>query len=77
MSLPMDAVVRDERGSHVWVKVSDNTFSPRIVQTGAENADQIIILSGLDGAKEIVISGAYLLSSEYLLKKGLDPMNKK
>lgn len=77
MSLPMDAVVRDERGSHVWVKVSDNTFSPRIVQTGAENADQIIILSGLDGAKEIVISGAYLLSSEYLLKKGLDPMKEK
>lgn len=77
MSLPMDAVVRDERGSHVWVKVGKNIFSPRIVQTGAENEDQIIVISGLDGVKDIVISGAYLLSSEYLLKKGLDPMLKK
>ena len=74
MSLPMDALVRDERGSHVWVKVGKNTFSPRIVKTGAENEDQIIILSGLEGVKDVVISGAYLLSSEFLLKKGMDPM---
>jgi Cu(I)/Ag(I) efflux system membrane fusion protein len=77
MSLPMDALVRDERGSHVWVKVAKNTFSPRIVQTGAESENQIIILSGLEGVKEVVISGAYLLSSEFLLKKGMDPMLKK
>jgi len=74
LSLPMDAVVRDERGTHVWVKTGKNTFSPRIVQTGSENENQIIILSGLEGVKEVVISGAYLLSSEFLLKKGLDPM---
>lgn len=76
MSLPMDALVRDARGAHVWVKVGKNTFSPRIVQTGAESEDQIIILSGLEGVKEVVISGAYLLSSEFLLKKGKDPMLK-
>jgi membrane fusion protein, copper/silver efflux system len=76
MSLPLDAVVRDERGTHIWVKVGKNTFAPRIVQTGAESENQIIILSGLDGVKEVVISGAYLLSSEFLLKKGVDPMLK-
>jgi membrane fusion protein, copper/silver efflux system len=76
MGLPMDAIVRDERGTHVWVKVGENTFSPRIVQTGAESENQIIILSGLEGVKEVVISGAYLLSSEFLLKKGKDPMLK-
>ena len=76
MSLPMDALVRDERGSHVWVKVAKNTFSPRVVQTGTESENQIIILSGLDGVKEVVISGSYLLSSEFLLKKGMDPMLK-
>ena len=76
LSLPMDAVVRDGRGTHVWVKTGINTFSPRIVQTGAESGNQIIILSGLEGVKEVVMSGAYLLSSEFLLKKGLDPMLK-
>lgn len=76
LSLPMEAVVRDERGTHVWVKTGKNTFSPRIVQTGSESENQIIILSGLEGVKEVVMSGAYLLSSEFLLKKGLDPMLK-
>lgn len=74
MSLPLDAVVRDEKGAHVWIKTSKNTFSPRMVKTGEESSDQIIILSGLEDVKEVVISGAYLLSSEFILKKGIDPV---
>lgn len=72
MSLPLDAVVRDEKGAHVWIKTSKNTFLPRMVRTGEESSDQIIILSGLEDVKEVVISGAYLLSSEFILKKGID-----
>ena len=72
MSLPLDAVVRDEKGAHVWIKTSKNTFSPRMVKTGEESADQIIILSGLEDVKEVVISGTYLLSSEFILKRGID-----
>lgn len=74
MSLPLDAVVRDEKGAHVWIKTSKNTFSPRMVKTGEESSDQIIILSGLEDVKEVVISAAYLLSSEFILKKGIDPV---
>lgn len=74
MSIPLDAVIRDEKGAHVWVKTGKNTFSPRIVKTGAENSDQIIIISGLEDEKEVVISGAYLLSSEFILKKGAVPV---
>ena len=73
MSLPLDAVVRDEKGAHVWIKTAKNTFSPRMVRTGEESSDQIIILSGLEDVKEVVVSGAYLLSSEFIFKKGLDP----
>jgi Cu(I)/Ag(I) efflux system membrane fusion protein len=43
-----------------------------MVRTGEESSDQIIILSGLEDVKEVVISGAYLLSSEFILKKGID-----
>ena len=73
MSLPLDAVVRDEKGAHVWIKTAKNTFSPRMVRTGEESSDQIIILSGLEDVKEVVVSGAYLLSSEFIFKKGIDP----
>jgi Cu(I)/Ag(I) efflux system membrane fusion protein len=74
LSLPLDAVVRDEKGAHVWIKTAKNTYSPKMVKTGEEDAERIIILSGLENVKEVVVSGAYLLSSEFILKKGTDPM---
>lgn len=74
ISLPIDAVIRDGTGSHVWVKIGKNTFEPRMVITGAEDDSQIIITSGLENTGEVVISGAYLLSSEFILKKGINPM---
>lgn len=74
MSLPLDAVVRDEKGAHVWVKNENNTYSPRMVKTGEEDSERIIILSGLEGVKEVVVSGAYLLSSELILKTGSEEM---
>jgi Cu(I)/Ag(I) efflux system membrane fusion protein len=73
-ALPLAAVIRDGKGAHVWVKTGKNTFSPKMVTTGQEDATQIIITSGLEDVKEVVVSGAYLLSSEYILKKGSDPM---
>lgn len=74
-TLPLDAVIRDENGAHVWVKIGKNTFEPRMVITGEEDANQIIILSGLENIGEVVISGAYLLSSEFILKKGTQLMD--
>jgi membrane fusion protein, copper/silver efflux system len=74
LSLPLDAVVRDEKGAHVWIRTAKNTYSPRKVQTGEEDADRIIILSGLENVEEVVISGAYLLYSEFILKKGKNPL---
>jgi Cu(I)/Ag(I) efflux system membrane fusion protein len=74
LSLPLDAVVRDQKGAHVWIRTAKNTYSPRKVQTGEEDADRIIILSGLENVEEVVISGAYLLSSEFILKKGKNPL---
>lgn len=74
LSLPLDAVVRDEKGAHVWIRTAKNTYSPRKVQTGEEDADRIIILSGLENVEEVVITGAYLLSSEFILKRGINTM---
>ena len=73
ISVPLDAVVREEGGAHVWVKTGKATFEPRKVTTGNEDASQIIILSGLENVNEVVITGAYLLTSEFVLKKGKNP----
>lgn len=75
VSLPLNAVIRDGKGAHVWIKTGKNTFAPQMVTTGQEDANQIIITSGLENVKEVVVSGAYLLSSEYILKKGSNAMS--
>jgi Cu(I)/Ag(I) efflux system membrane fusion protein len=45
-----------------------------MVQTGLESDDRIEIQSGLKSGDVVVLSGAYLLHSEYVFKKGADPM---
>jgi Cu(I)/Ag(I) efflux system membrane fusion protein len=74
LTLPVDAVIRDGRGRHVWIETSKGKFEPRMVKTGMENFDQVEITNGLQEGDQVVITGAYLLYSEYVLKKGADPM---
>ncbi|MFC6997058.1 efflux RND transporter periplasmic adaptor subunit [Rufibacter roseus] len=74
MVLPLDAVVRDAQGAHVWVKTAENTFTSRMVTLGEESANQVAIENGLKPNDTVVVTGAYLLYSEYVLKKGTSPM---
>ena len=70
IAVPVDALIREDRGSHVFVQVSNNTFQQRVVKTGLENFDQVEITAGLNEGDTVVVSGAYLLYSEIVLKKG-------
>ena len=74
LSLPQDAFIRNSQGAHVWVETKPGYFEPRIVETGTESSEGIVVTSGLQRGEKVVISGAYLLYSEYMLKKGKDPM---
>lgn len=74
LSIPVDAVIRDEKGTHVFVQTEANTFEPRMIQTGMESFEQVEVISGLKEGEMIVASGAYLLYSEFILKKGSDPI---
>lgn len=71
--VPSDAVIRDGKGTHVWIKSAKDTFEPRLVKTGAENDREVEILEGLSSGDQVVATGAYLLYSEYVLKKGKNP----
>ncbi len=74
LSLPVDAVLRDGKGATVWLMTRQFTFKNRMVETGMETGDRIEITSGLEDGDIIVITGAYLLNSEYIFKKGAEPM---
>lgn len=75
LTLPIDAVIRDGKGATVWIQTGSNTFKSAMVQTGLESNDRIEIKSGLKTGDVVVLTGAYLLHSEYVFKKGADPMS--
>jgi Cu(I)/Ag(I) efflux system membrane fusion protein len=75
LTLPIDAVIRDGKGATVWIQTSDKTFKSVMVQTGLESDDRIEIKSGLKIGDIVVVRGAYLLNSEYIFKKGINPMS--
>ena len=75
MSLPQEAVIRNEKGAHVWIKTGDHSFAPTMVKTGAEDSRRILITAGLSPGQEVVSRGAYLLYSEFVLKKGVEPLS--
>jgi Cu(I)/Ag(I) efflux system membrane fusion protein len=74
LSLPIDAVLRDGNGATVWLMSGNNAFKSEMVEVGMENGDRIEIKSGIMDGDIVVIKGAYLLNSEYIFKKGANPM---
>ena len=74
LTLPVDAVIRDGKGATVWIQTANKTFKSVMVQTGLETNDRIEIKAGLKNGDVVVITGAYLLNSEFIFKKGADPM---
>jgi Cu(I)/Ag(I) efflux system membrane fusion protein len=74
LTLPVDAVIRDGKGMHVWIKKGKDSFEPKLVSTGQENYNQVEITAGLQNGAQVVVTGAYLLYSEYILKKGKNPV---
>jgi len=72
--LPSDAVLRDGKMAVVWIETSQNKFKSVMVETGMESGNRIEIKSGIHQNDVVVTSGAYLLQSEYVFRKGASPM---
>lgn len=69
LAVPKSAVLL-EKMKTVWIKTDETTFEQRMVETNAENKYFVEILSGIKEGEIIVTSGAYLISSEFILKSG-------
>ncbi len=76
VSLPIDAVIQSGQQSHVWLRNKDGSFEARKVNTGIQTNAKIEILNGLKEGEIVVTSGAYLIYSDYVFKKGIYPLNK-
>ena len=74
ITLPLDAVLTDSKGSTVWVQTNPGVYSVRMIKTGITDENTIEILLGLQSGDIVVTSGAYLLNSEYIFENGNSPM---
>lgn len=72
--IPTDAVIREEKAAYIWVEKRPGIFENVMVETGVEANGMIEIKSVIDAAKKVVITGAYAINSEYIFRKGIDPM---
>lgn len=75
LAVPASAVLTDGKGSKVWIKNADDSFSARMVKLGEGNTNYTSVISGLEPGEVIVTNGAYLLNSESIFKNGDDKMN--
>lgn len=74
LTLPTDAIIREADAAIVWVQTGKNKFKSRMVTTGLESDGLTEVQSGLTAGDIVVVSGTYLLHSEYSFKRGYDPM---
>ncbi|MFC3336449.1 efflux RND transporter periplasmic adaptor subunit [Flavobacterium palustre] len=72
--IPVDAVIREENASYIWVEKRPGVFENLMVETGIETNGMIEIKSEIDSTKKVVITGAYGINSEYVFRKGSNPM---
>jgi Cu(I)/Ag(I) efflux system membrane fusion protein len=70
LAVPASAILTDGKGSMVWVKNTNGSFSPRMIKAGQGNQNYISIVSGLNAGDIVVTNGAYLLNSEAIFKNG-------
>lgn len=73
--IPIDAVIREEKASYIWIEKRPGVFENLMVETGIETNGMIEIKTVLDPAKKVVITGVYAINSEYVFRKGSDPMD--
>ena len=74
LALPVGAVLRDGRDASVWLATGGNNFKNVMVSTGVEAQGYVEITAGIKPGDVVVVTGAYLVNSEYIFKQGADPM---
>jgi Cu(I)/Ag(I) efflux system membrane fusion protein len=72
--IPIDAIIREENTSYIWVEKELGVYEIQMVETGIEFNGMIEIKSKINKAKKVVITGAYGINSEYKFRKGSNPM---
>lgn len=70
IAVPKSAVLYDGNGASVWVMTGERIYELRMIRTGGESGSFVEVLAGLEAGEQVVVEGAYLVSSEYMIRRG-------
>lgn len=71
LAIPLEAVIDDGESKRVVVKTESGSFKVKKVVTGMQTQGIVEIISGLQPADEVVISGQFLIDSESQIQSNL------
>lgn len=74
LAVPVNSVLLDEVGATIWIQTGLNSYKSRMVEIGVESNGFVEIKKGISRGENVVVSGAYLLNSEFIFQKGSNPM---
>jgi Cu(I)/Ag(I) efflux system membrane fusion protein len=74
ITVPSDAVLHEPKGNIIWIQNDSGGFFPRMVELGIQSGNMVEIKQGLNEGEKVVVTGAYLLNSEYTIRKGSNYM---
>jgi cobalt-zinc-cadmium efflux system membrane fusion protein len=61
--LPESAIVHDDRGDYVFVRVAPGTFARHPVELGPPAGDVVEVRAGIEPGDEIAVAGTFQLKS--------------
>jgi multidrug efflux pump subunit AcrA (membrane-fusion protein) len=69
MAVPAAAVMRHEGEAFVFEPLTEGRYRRVAVTTGIDSGDLVEIVTGLQEGEPVVVAGAFVLKSEWLLEK--------
>jgi Cu(I)/Ag(I) efflux system membrane fusion protein len=75
LTVPHEALIRDEHGARVVLALGEGRFKPMVVKSGIESGGRVEILSGLKEGDSVVVSAQFLLDSESSLRAEFQRMS--
>lgn len=70
LAVPASALLRSSGMTMAWVQSDGQAYSPRKLKTGLETPEGVEVREGLREGERVVVSGAYLLNSEWTYRQG-------
>jgi Cu(I)/Ag(I) efflux system membrane fusion protein len=70
LRVPQEAIIHDGAASYVWKQTGERQFRRIRVRTGAGTAATVAVTGDVQAGDQLVVSGAYLLQSEFTLRQG-------